>query len=157
MPSDIFGLYHQMRLLPEGITKFICNINECRYNAFLKITGCKGRAATLKNVKKLNCASLPPCEKTTLLHIKRANYVARMWRRADTLIPTGDWNPCDFGWLASNSGLQPEWFCGSSVPAESLASLDSASAKSAHSDSFGSGEEELSEDAWSDYSDADDE
>ena len=47
----------------------------------------------LARLKKINRASLPPCAKTLLNHIKRAQYVARMWRRADETNPTGDASP----------------------------------------------------------------
>ncbi len=52
----------------------------------------------LARLKKINCASLPPCSKTLLNHIKRAQYVARMWRRADETNPTGEASPTDYGW-----------------------------------------------------------
>ena len=49
----------------------------------------------LANLKKINCASPPPCEKTLLNHIKRAQYVAQMWKWADETNPTRNTIPTD--------------------------------------------------------------
>ena len=68
------------------VTAFVCllktfDIVEAKYKAFICMSDGKGR--DLASLKKVMCASLPPCAKTLLNHIKRAQYVARMWKRAD--------------------------------------------------------------------------
>ena len=86
-----------------GVTSFVCwrygfktpNITEARYNIFMCTSGGKGKEL-LARIKKINCASLPPCTKTLLNHIKRAQYVARTWK-ADETNPTGEASPTDYG------------------------------------------------------------
>ena len=79
-----------------AVTAYVCrlygfrtlnNINEARYQSFTKMT--KGKRQEVQ-VKKINCSSLPPCEKVLDLHLLRANYIAMMWRRAHTQQPTND-------------------------------------------------------------------
>ena len=75
-------------------------------------------------VKKINCSSLPPCEKVLDLHLQRANYIALMWRRAHTEQPTKGLHPLNYGWVANDDGLYvPCWFQGKTLTA-SLASED---------------------------------
>ena len=69
-----------------GVTSFICSlyghrssdINDARYKVFVRLTG-GGCKADTKNIKKINCASLPPCQKTVEKHIQRAHYVSKIW------------------------------------------------------------------------------
>ena len=70
----------------------------------------------MAKLKKINCASLPPCTKTLLNHIKRAQYVARMWKRADETNPTGEASPTDYGWKLNQNCFERDWFPGNSVP-----------------------------------------
>ena len=70
----------------------------------------------LATIKKTNCASLPPCNKTLSNHVKRAQFVSMMWKRADQTDPTGEANPTDYGWKENNNRLEPDWFQGRSVP-----------------------------------------
>ena len=72
------------------------NITEARYKTFMRMSSGKGKEL-LARIKKKNCASLLPCTKTLLNHIKRAQYVARMWKRADETNPTGEVSPTDYG------------------------------------------------------------
>ena len=75
-----------------GITTFVCSlygfgtsdINEARYKSFMR-TSKGGDAAPLAGLKKINCASLPPCSKSLDQHIKRAQFVAKMRKMADEL------------------------------------------------------------------------
>ena len=65
-----------------GVTSFVCSmygfttsdINEARYNAFIRMSG-GGEKYPLATIKKSNCASLPPCNKTLGNHVKRAQVV----------------------------------------------------------------------------------
>ena len=125
------------------------NITEARYKTFMRMSGGKEKDL-LARLKKINCASLPPCAKTLLNHIKRAQYVARMWKRADETDPTGEASPTDYGWKLNQNCLEPDWFPGSSVP-ETLtytpADEDGVGATSSDD------EESESENTWSDDSD----
>ena len=145
-----------------GITSFVCllyefetsDIIEARYKAFMCMSGSRGKDF-LASLKKINSASLPPCAKTLLNHIKRAQYVARMWKRADETNPISDANPTDYRWKLNQNCFEPDWFQGSLVP-ESLTSaptlpVDADSAEATSSDEV----ESESDEAWSDNCDSD--
>ena len=62
----------------KSVTSFICSlyghntshINDARYNVFIRLTR-GGIQAHTRNIKKINCASLPPCQKSVDKHIQR--------------------------------------------------------------------------------------
>ena len=105
----------------QSVTAFVCriygmkhhqDINEARYESFMKMTG---GSKTLSKVRKVNCASLPPCNKSLYKHIQRANFVAMMWRNADQCRPNVN-NPLNFGWKEDSETLQPLWFERRAIP-----------------------------------------
>ena len=51
------------------------DINEARYKAFIRMSG-GDEEYPLATFKKINCASLPPCNKTLGNHVKRAQVVS---------------------------------------------------------------------------------
>ena len=65
------------------------------------------------------CSNLfPPCSKSLFNHMKRANYVAKVWKRAHEFDPTGGESPLDYGWSEGNDGTcRPNWFSGKPIPA----------------------------------------
>ena len=71
-----------------GVTAFVCllyGFKTSRYKAFIRMSDGKGRDL-LASLKKINCASLPPCAKTFLTYIKRAQHLARMLMRPVLLV-----------------------------------------------------------------------
>ena len=106
-----------------GVTSFVCSmygfptsdINEARYKAFIRMSG-GDEKDPLATIRKINCASLPPCNKMLGNHVKRAQFVSMMWKRADQTDPTGEARPTDYGWKEINNRLDPDWFPGRSVP-----------------------------------------
>ena len=66
-----------------GVTSFVCSmygfttsyINEARYKAFIRMSRCDEKDP-LATIKKINCTSLPPCNKTLGNHVKRAQVVS---------------------------------------------------------------------------------
>ena len=66
-----------------GVTSFVCSmygfttsdINEAKYKAFIRMSG-GDEKYPLATIKKSNCASLPPCNKTLGNHVKRAQVVS---------------------------------------------------------------------------------
>ncbi|CAM1331032.1 Uncharacterised protein g10458 [Pycnogonum litorale] len=138
----------------KGVTSFVCSIygfqsadiNDARYKAFIRMSG--GNAnQQLANLKKINCASLPPCEKTLVNHIRRAHYVAKIWIRADQACPTEGDNPIDFGWAETDGCFVPVWYNGTQVP-------DSLTTNEEIQEEVSSDGDE-SDNAWSDDSDED--
>lgn len=104
------------------ITKFVCQMygfkneektNKVRFEAFKKMTA--GHLS--KGMKRINCASLPPCEKVLVQHIKRAAYVAQLWSNATEVNPTLDKSPLDHGWVEDENGMYvPHYYDGESLP-----------------------------------------
>ena len=126
------------------------DINEARYKAFLRMSAGGNENEPLARLKKINCASLPPCAKTLNNHIKRAQYVAIMWKRADQKDPTGGANPTDFGWkLSEDNYFEPVWFPGSSVPESLTGSCHEENIEATSTD-------DESDNAWSKDSDVSD-
>ena len=86
-----------------GVTSFVRSvygfttlyINESRYKTFMRMSG-GDEKDPLATIKKINCASLPPYNKTLGNHVKRAPFVSMMWKRADQTEPTGDASPTDY-------------------------------------------------------------
>lgn len=139
-----------------AVTTFICslygsktsNINEARYKAFMRMSG-GNEKKPLGRIQKINCASLPPCMKTLTNHIKRAQFVAKLWKRADTTNPTDGSNPTDYGWKISENCFEPAWYDGSPVPDF----LVPHSTDSGDSPDQTSTDDEVSDDPWSEESD----
>lgn len=72
----------------------------------------------LANIKKIDCALLPPCRRTLEMKTRRAQYVTSIWTRASTANPSEGMIPVDYGWAvdASDNLLKPVWFEGSAIP-----------------------------------------
>ena len=106
-----------------GFTSLVCSmygfttsdIKEARYKAFIRMSG-GDEKYPLATIKKINCASLPPCNKTLGNDFKRTQFVSMMWKRADQKDPTGEARPSDYGWKENYNRLEPDWFPGRSVP-----------------------------------------
>lgn len=112
--------------LVRGLQNFVC-----RLYGYPSATGVDD--VRLKMVKKrftpgddrplaqchgMDLSLLPPCERSLLNHIKRANYQTMIWRRASQAHPQ---LPCpeDNGWKRSDSGqLQINWCDGDMFPNE---------------------------------------
>ena len=77
-------------------------------------------------MKKINCSSLPPCEKTLAQHLSRAHYIGMTWRLAHTPEPTKDMHPLSYGWKDNGDGhYVPQWFVGAPLPDTLMGNEDS--------------------------------
>ena len=92
--------------LLHSLERFICrlygekrltSVNEVRKKVFWKNYSRENRITDL--------SLLPPCQSSLFLHIKRANYVARIWRQASTPIMEIE-DPKHHGW---QEDLTEEW------------------------------------------------
>lgn len=71
-----------------------CNVNDARFKIFEK--------KHLKSKQLTDLSLLPPCQRTLYLHMERANYVAKIWKSADTAmldLPS----PTQHGWNEEGS------------------------------------------------------
>ena len=70
----------------------------------------------LADIKKIDCALLPPSRRALTKKLQRAHYVTVLWRNANTVSPDQGLSPTDFGWSVKGSLLQPTWFDEPSAP-----------------------------------------
>ena len=71
----------------------------------------------MDNIKKVDCALLPPCGEVLWQKTRRAQYLAIIWGNAESLTPGHDLDPLLYGWKKNSDGsLSPNWFTGADVP-----------------------------------------
>lgn len=70
----------------------------------------------LANIKRVDCALLPPCRQTLEMKIHRTQYVTALWTHAMTTSPGDGLSPTDYGWSVSDNLLKPTWFKGPAIP-----------------------------------------
>ena len=83
----------------------IDDVNELRYRLFCS--------------RSAQSTSLPPTRDALVLHVRRANYQAAVWRRAlsNTFQPP---SPHGHGWVVKNTELKVEWMTQPAAPAALL-------------------------------------
>ena len=91
------------------------NVNEARKNIFETKFMPRDDARPLEKVKSLEPTSMPPCKAALIQHIKRANFIARMWKLANEFKPIKE-SPLDNGWIVLGGKTVPNWFEGSQLP-----------------------------------------
>ena len=74
----------------------------------------------MANMKKVDCALLPPCARTVARKLQRAQYVSVIWGTADSPYPGRGLDPLDFGWKLNNGVYVPDWFEGPAIPVDIL-------------------------------------
>ena len=123
----------------------------------------------LSNIRRVDCALLPPCRKSLEMKIKRTRYVAIIiWSRAVTPLPGDGLSPIEYGWHVKDNLLQPFWFEGTAVPHSLFSTENENMEKVEHEDSehlsdmsdTKHSDETLSDSdggAWSEDSNSDDE
>jgi hypothetical protein len=72
----------------------------------------------MTNVKKVDCALLPPCAKTVHNKLRRAHFITIIWGQADSPHPGLGLDPLNYGWKDKNGYYTPDWFLGPAVPDE---------------------------------------
>ena len=73
----------------------------------------------MSNVKKVDCALLPPCSKTVDKKLKRAHLISMVWGNADSAQP-GERLDGNFGWKEKDGCYDPDWYSGPSMPDDLL-------------------------------------
>ena len=68
------------------------------------------------NVKRADCALLPPCAKTLQNKLKRAHFTSVIWGNADSGHPAHGLDPLKNGWREINECYAPEWHAGRCMP-----------------------------------------
>lgn len=126
--------------------KEVSDTNEARFLAFKRMSGKGTEDSPLKNIKKIDCSLLPPCQSTLKMQVLRSQYAASIWGRSQQRDPTAELDPIRFGWKRNGDDqLIPEWYTGCSVPTSILQET-----------SFEEETSDLENEEWSDSSDEDD-
>ena len=66
----------------------------------------------MANVKKVDCALLPPSLPSLKMHIKRANCAAILWANDHQPHPADGFFPEDYGWFLKDGKLHIDWYEG---------------------------------------------
>ncbi|KAL5017668.1 hypothetical protein ScPMuIL_007257 [Solemya velum] len=85
------------------------DVNETRYTKLKQMAVKVYQENLLANIKRIDCALLPPCRRALQMRIRWTQYFATLCRQAVTACP-GD------GWSQNDSVLKPTWFDGPATP-----------------------------------------
>lgn len=107
--------------------KFVCfmynlprcpTVNEARYRKFeMAYKPRKMNEPLIKSFATFDSLSIPPCQSSLLLHVKRSIFQTYIWMNAEKQDPMQPLNPEDYGWKIGPSGIyEPVWFDGDVAP-----------------------------------------
>lgn len=119
--------------------KRLKQVNKLRHSQLLSKCGRDGKISLSR---KINFASLPPCQSTMMEHMKRVNYQVWVWKHAHIAQPEIP-DPTDGnGWVEEDGNLAPRWSSKDILPVELVDILDTIDQDEAESDSEEEGEDE---------------
>ena len=64
----------------------------------------------------MDLASVPPCRKSLVQHIRRVNYQVGIWKHAHVPNPNIPLPTENIGWTLVDAKLEPPWFDGDALP-----------------------------------------
>lgn len=117
------------------------SVDKTRSILLHKATG--GKNESLRHVKKVDLGRMPPCKRSLLMHIRRANYRARQFKLSHVATPEIPPPSMEHGWNNQNQYLEPLWNEGPVLP-ETLNNLVMASDTDSDNDDIVSEAEEAS-------------
>ena len=144
--SQLGGDYEVSKQLYKDLETFVCrlyggkgdDVNELCSEIFWR---------TLKTKKRIiNLTLLPPCRMSLHLHIRRSNYIARIWRQTETDMMELE-NPKDHGWNDDFSLQWPE----DVFPTDVMRQLDDEITEESDYDTDSDDEVDQDEDEDDDY------
>ena len=112
----------------------------------------------MTNVKKVDCALLPPCAKTIHNKMQRAHFISILWGNADSAHPRNGFDPLNYRWKEKNGYNTPDWFLVPALSDYHEGEREEDSIEDHHSDQsdaatvFENDDDLNSENAWSDDS-----
>jgi len=119
--------------LMRQVESFVCelygyqdqvNVDTVRHLIFQAKCAPKDDSDPLNKIKGLNPSAMPPCRQVLLNKVKRANFVAAMWKKARTRSPV-TYSPIGNGWCLVTGKYHIQWYDGDHVPQSLSAVLDS--------------------------------
>ena len=115
----------------SDIEKFTCciysmpklsSVNDVRMAVFeRKYAPSKTASQPLDKIKGTNPSDMPPCLSSIVNKVKRANFIAYMWKNASVSNPS-DLDPIDHGWLLKDNQYVINWYDGEQLP-QSIANI----------------------------------
>ena len=135
--TDAFATFGEIEFTESVIEEFVCgiygykrqtDINEVRHIMFEAKSKPQNSLKPLDTIKSIDPTSFPPCRKVLDLHMKRAWYIARLYKTAITAYTCYEYTPIDFGWRLSvcRNFLEIDWFHGDQLPCEVESIADNA-------------------------------
>ena len=107
--------------LVAELEEFVCflygfpRVKEVNTVRALMLKKMVGEGVTIKRSSKVDLSKLPPCKKSLVPHIKRANYRAAQWKRSDVPIQEIP-SPTEHGWTRCGDFIEPVWSEGPILP-----------------------------------------
>ena len=112
----------------------------------------------LMNIKRIDCALLPPCRRTLHMKVLRTQYVTSIWKRAITTTPGEGISPTDYGWCLKDGLLSSVWYEGQAIPDNLFETPMEIESENNNSDADNTeNADDTDDDAWSEDSDSGDE
>lgn len=116
VPDDVF----------HTIEHFVCSlygkpnlhsVDTARYALFQHTYAPKKQGDPLDRIKGVHASSMPPCRPVLVNKIKRANYVASLWKHAVQADPgNASGQPNEHGWHVVDGNYNINWFDGEQMP-----------------------------------------
>ncbi|KAL2091652.1 hypothetical protein ACEWY4_013915 [Coilia grayii] len=107
------------------IEKFTCcmysmpklsKVNDVRLALFeQKYALCKAKTQPLSKIKGVNPSDMPPCHSSLVNKVRRANYIAYLWKNAPARNPS-DLDPNEHGWFLKDNQYVIHWYDGEQLP-----------------------------------------
>ena len=91
------------------------NVDEVRHAMFQQHYAPKNDKDPLQKIKGINPSSMPPCHQVLMNKIKRANYVAALWKSATKQTPS-TFSPNGNGWELKDGSYHIKWHDGDQLP-----------------------------------------
>ena len=102
-------------------------MNTARFESFLQHYAPKKKSEPLDRIQGINPSSMPPCQAVLENKIKRADYVATLWKQANQAKPASEMAPEQCGWEKTPDGFKVKWFNCEQLPREMAAILQQES------------------------------
>ena len=107
--------------LVTKLEEFVCflygfpRVKEVNTVRTLMLRKMVGESGAIRSSSKVDLSKLPPCKQSLVPHIKRANYRAAQWKKAD--IPIQEIPPpTEHGWTKCEDYIEPVWSEGPVLP-----------------------------------------
>ena len=119
LSSDVFDTLEEFTCLMYGYSKYK-RVDDARMAHFDKKCKPKKTGKPFASIKSVDPSTFMPCQRVLHEQIKRAWYIAHLYKTASEQYPAASVTPIDFGWKLTEDKefLCINWFDGDQVPQE---------------------------------------